>query len=122
MKLAGKMSVSGVQPKLSLAHNPEKRILEAVETGGKYLLKPQTDRFPMLPENENLCMNIASALGIETPPHALIPLADKKTAYIVKRFDRLEDGTGIPMEDFQQLLEKKDKYEGSCEQIANFIK
>jgi serine/threonine-protein kinase HipA len=121
-KMIGRMSISGVQPKLSAIHDPKNHTLTVVDRGGLLILKPPTDRFELLPENENLCMNIASAYGIETPPHGLLPLSDGKLTYIVKRFDRLDDGSKLQQEDFQQLLETDDKYAGSYERIANFIK
>ncbi len=40
----------------------------------------------------------------------------------MKRFDRLEDGSKLQQEDFQQLLQTNDKYDGSYERIANIIK
>jgi len=121
-KMVGKMSISGVQPKLSVIQNRKKGQLNVVERGGFYILKPPTERFESLPENENLCMNIASAYGIEVPPHGLLPLMDDRLAYVVKRFDRLEDGSKLQQEDFQQLLQTNDKYAGSYERIASFIK
>jgi serine/threonine-protein kinase HipA len=121
-KMVGKMSISGVQPKLSVIHDRKKHQLIAVERGGLYILKPPTDRFELLPENENLCMNIASLFGIEIPPHGLLPLIDGMLAYVVKRFDRLKDGSKLQQEDFQQLLQTDDKYDGSYERIGNFIK
>lgn len=121
-KMVGKMSVSGVQPKLSVAYDRKTCQLLVVEKGGEYILKPQTERFPLLPENENLCMGIASHCGTDVPEHALIPLVDGKFAYLVKRFDRTEDGFKFQQEDFQQLLESDDKYDGSYERIANVIK
>lgn len=121
-KMVGKMSISGVQPKLSVVHDRKKHQLMVVERGGLYILKPPTERFESLPENENLCMNIASAYGIEVPPHGLLPLMDDRLVYVVKRFDRLEDGSKLQQEDFQQLLQTNDKYTGSYERIATFIK
>ena len=121
-KMVGRMSISGVQPKLSLAHDRREHVMAVVAAGGQYILKPQTERYPALPENENLCMNIASAYGVEVPPHGLVRLSDKRPAYLVKRFDRLEDGSKFEQEDFQQLLQSHDKYMGSYERIANFIK
>jgi serine/threonine-protein kinase HipA len=121
-KMVGKMSISGVQPKLSVVHDRKKHQLMVVERGGLYILKPPTERFESLPENENLCMNIASVYGIEVPSHGLVPLMDARLAYVVKRFDRLEDGSKLQQEDFQQLLQTDDKYSGSYERIANFIK
>lgn len=121
-KMVGKMSISGVQPKLSVIHNHKKHQLTVVERGGLYILKPPTERFESIPENENLCMNIASAYGIEVPSHGLLPLMDERLVYVVKRFDRLEDGSKLQQEDFQQLIQTNDKYTGSHEKIANFIK
>ena len=121
-KMVGKMSISGVQPKLSAIHDRKHHELTVVDRGGLFILKPSTDRFESLPENENLCMNIASVYGIEVPPHGLLPLTDGKMVYVVKRFDRLDDGSKLQQEDFQQLLQTEDKYSGSYERIANFIK
>lgn len=121
-RMAGKMSVSGVQPKLSVVYDLKKKCLKVVAAGGRYILKPQTERFPFIPENENVCMIIAGDFGLETPPHSLIPLADSRLAFIIRRFDRPDNHTKQHMEDFQQLLEKKNKYDGSYEQISKFIK
>ena len=121
-KMVGRMSISGVQPKLSVMHDHRKHQVLVVERGGLYILKPQTERFESIAENENLCMNIASTFGIEVPPHGLLPLLDGSLVYLVKRFDRLEDGSKLQQEDFQQLLQIDDKYDGSYERIANYIK
>ncbi len=122
-KMVGRMSISGIQPKLSLIHERKSHQLTVVESGGAYILKPQTERFESLPENENLCMCMASSYGIAVPSHGLIPLLDDRLAYLVKRFDRLDDGTSkLQQEDFQQLLQTSDKYDGSYEKIANVIK
>jgi serine/threonine-protein kinase HipA len=121
-KMVGRMSISGVQPKLSVIHDRRRHELTVVDRGGLFILKPQTDRFESLPENENLCMNIVSTYGIEVPPHGLLPLPDGKLAYLVRRFDRLDDGSKLQQEDFQQLLQTDDKYSGSYERIANFLK
>ncbi len=119
--MAGKMSISGVQPKLSLKLNKQRTELIVAPTNGEYILKPQIQQFPHTPENENCCMDIAGALGIDVPPHCLLPLKDKSWAYVVKRFDRL-GGEKIHQEDFYQILEKKDKYLGSLEQIGKKLK
>ena len=116
-QMTGKLSISGVQPKLSIKLNKEAKQLEIVATGGEYILKPQTLTFPYIPQNENLCMTIASQLGINVPPHSLIKLKDNNWAYIVKRFDRIQENK-IHQEDFWQILVKKDKYLGSHEEIG----
>ena len=120
-ELIGKLSISGVQPKLSLKLNKENKKLELAKEGGEYILKPQNNTFPYIPENENLCMNIAELLEIEVPSHSLIKLKDGSLAYIVKRFDR-SHGNKIHQEDFFQILGKRDKYHGSIEEIGKKLK
>ena len=114
-KMAGRMSISGVQPKLIMSL--EKGRLIPVSSGGLYILKPQTEAFRSLPENENICMNIAQGLKIDVPPHGLLELADGTMAYIVKRFDRTTPKDRKRCEDFSQIL-GLDKYTGSVEQIG----
>lgn len=121
-KLIGKMSISGVQPKLSVQVDKKEKQLKVVPTGGTHILKPTPEAFSFLSENENLCMNFAREMRIETPPHGLVKMADDRLAYLVKRFDRDEAGGKIHVEDFAQLLERSEKYSGSIEQIGKFIK
>ncbi|MDH3974032.1 MAG: HipA domain-containing protein [Deltaproteobacteria bacterium] len=120
-KMVGKISISGVQPKLSVHLDRKRKILDVVEEGGNYILKPQVERFKSLPENENLCMNIAEALAIETPPHGLLMFSEGDFCYMVKRFDRLPDGGRLPQEDFQQLTGIEDKYAGSMEKAGKAL-
>lgn len=120
-EMAGKMSISGVQPKLSLKLDEQHGELVVAPTNGEYILKPQIPHFRHTPENENCCMDIASAFGIDVPLHCLLPLRDGSLAYVVKRFDR-NGQEKIHQEDFYQILEKKDKYLGSLEQIGKKLK
>jgi len=122
-RLAGKMSISGVQPKLSVQLDKKRNLLIPVAEGGEYILKPQVTAFPNIPENEQCCMDIASAMDIDVPLHCLIPLKDGSLAYVVKRFDRIA-GEKIPQEDFCQILGlgTEDKYKGSVEQIGRKLK
>ncbi|MGE3063506.1 MAG: type II toxin-antitoxin system HipA family toxin [bacterium] len=117
----GKLSISGVRPKLSAKINRKNAKVEIVHTGGRFIIKPQTDRFPQMPENENLCMTIFEIAGIKTALHGIIPLADNSNAYIVRRFDR-EGNEKIHFEDMQSVLDEDDKYEGSAEKIGDAIK
>jgi serine/threonine-protein kinase HipA len=120
-RLAGKMSVSGVQPKLSMAVQGDR--LVAVAERGQYILKPQTNDFAQLPENEALCMALAAEWGIPTAPNMLIRLKDGSPALLVRRFDRVRRGRRVSKlhcEHMQQIL-GADKYEGSHEAIAKAI-
>ncbi len=116
-ELTGKLSISGVQPKLSLRLDRKENTLVSAAKGGEYILKPQTLAYSNIPENEQCCMDIAEALGISVPKHCLLPLKDKSLAYVVKRYDR-HKGQKYHQEDFQQILGKDDKYAGSVEEIC----
>ena len=118
-------SLTGVQPKLSLnlsKHDGCSR-LTIVGLWGDYIFKPQTERYPQLPENEDLTMHLAEAAKIKVVPHSLVRLADGKLGYITKRIDRTKNGEKIDMEDMCQLTlhPTEYKYKGSHEQIAKTI-
>lgn len=121
-------TITGVQPKLSLdiesseKKNEPKRFT-IVGLWGRYILKPQTDMYPNLPELEDLTMHLAEIAKIKTVPHSLIRFADGELCYITRRIDRDEQGNKSPMEDMCQLAERltEYKYKGSYEQIAKLI-
>ena len=121
-------TVTGVQAKLSLdisrGHAGEPQRFTIVGLWGRFILKPQTDRFANLPENEDLTMHMAEAAGIKTVPHSLIRFADGELCYITRRVDRTKKGDRIAMEDMCQLSERltEDKYKGSYERIAKLIR
>jgi len=122
-KLAGQLSISGVQPKLSVRLEGEK--LLPIARDGQFILKPQTQDFPELPQNEYLCMQMGRRFGLNIAPCLLLELADGSLAYLVKRFDRLKKGRRVEKfacEDIHQILGGPDKYAGSYEQIAKVIK
>lgn len=120
-------TVTGVQPKLSLdiarIAKGEPQRFTIVGLWGRFILKPQTDSYANLPENEDLVMHLAEATGIKTVPHSLIRFADGELCYITRRIDRTKSGEKIAMEDMCQLSERltEDKYKGSYERIAKLI-
>ena len=69
-------------------------------------------------------MRLAELAGIEVPPLGLVALRDKSIAYLIQRFDRLDDGTKLQVEDFCQLAEKplRDKYQGSGELCVRILR
>lgn len=121
-------TVTGVQAKLSLdisrgrAGEPQRFTIVGI--WGRFILKPQTDRFANLPENEDMTMHLAEAAGIKTVPHSLIRFADGELCYITRRVDRTKKGAKIAMEDMCQISERltEDKYKGSYERIAKLIR
>jgi len=118
-------AVTGVQAKLSmdiekLQHESRFTI---VGLWGRFILKPQTELYPYLPELEDLTMHLAEAAKIQVVPHTLVRFADGQLCYLTRRVDRTTKGAKLPMEDMCQLSEKltENKYRGSHEQIAKLI-
>jgi serine/threonine-protein kinase HipA len=120
---ASKMSVQGVQPKLSAVLSIKDQKFELVDKGGKYILKPQHRIFLQMPENEDLTMRLADLIGLEVPIHGLIWSRDNSLTYFIKRFDRKGQNEKIPVEDFAQLagLSRDAKYDYSMEKIVKLI-
>ncbi len=123
MTRAGKLSIQGVQPKLSAILNIKESRFELVDNNGKYILKPQHHIYPMLPENEDVTMRMAKAAGINVPMHGLIWSKDNSLTYFIKRFDRKGHKNKIPVEDFAQLagLTRDTKYNYSMEKLVWLI-
>ena len=120
------IAITGVQPKLSLqlekTRNEALR-LTLVGLYGDYILKPPSEQYPCLPENEDLTMHLAEVAGIRTAAHSLIRLSSGELAYITRRFDR-QNGQKIAVEDFCQLSETltEHKYRGSVEKIGKLVR
>ena len=118
-----KMSIQGVQPKLSVKLNVGKSTFEIVDIYGDYILKPQHPHYPELPENENISMKLAESLGIEIPVNGLLFAKDNSAAYFVKRFDRLPRNKKLHTEDFCQIagLNRDTKYDYSMEKLVPLL-
>ena len=120
---ATKMSIQGVQPKLSSVLNTKEGKFEIVDTGGKYILKPQHQLYPKMPENEDLTMKLAKKIGLVVPLHGLVWSKDGTLTYFIKRFDRKGRNEKVPIEDFAQLagLSRDTKYNYSLEKVVKII-
>jgi serine/threonine-protein kinase HipA len=127
-----RISISGVQEKLSLIL--EKNVLRLTKEGesGTYILKPiprDLKKVDQVPANEHLTMQIAKQVyGLKTAENALIFFEDGTPAYITKRFDVKDDGGKWGKEDFATLAGKTTdsagpnfKYEYSYEEVALLI-
>lgn len=119
-------TLTGVQPKLSLNLDKHKdsQKLTIVGLWGGYIFKPQTERFAMLPENEDLTMHLAEIAKLKIVPHTLLRMKDGSIGYLTKRIDRTKKGDKIAMEDMCQLTERQTehKYRSSYEQIGKAIR
>ena len=118
-------AVTGVQAKLSMDIEKMQHETRFTIVGlwGRFILKPQTELYPHLPELEDLTMHLAETAHIQVVPHTLVRFADGELCYLTRRVDRTQKGEKIPMEDMCQLSQKltEHKYRGSHEQIAKII-
>jgi serine/threonine-protein kinase HipA len=132
VELSERMSISGVQDKISLRIEDKK--LVPTTKNGTYLLKPvplieYVELIADVAKNEHFSMQLASQVfKLETAINGLIAFSDGELAYITKRFDRV-DGTKIKQEDFASLAERSEqshgknyKYDYSYEEIGVLIK
>ena len=121
-------SVTGVQAKMSLNVNRggknEPSKFTIVGLWGKYIFKPQSAKYPHLPELEDLTMKMAEVAHIRTARHTLIRLADGELGYLTLRMDRGKKNEKISMLDMCQLTNRltEHKYYGTYQQLAETIK
>lgn len=118
-------AITGVQPKLSLWLEESKQSIRftVVDKKSNYIIKPASEVYQSLPENEDLCMHLASELNIITAKHSLIRMSSDNLAYITQRFDRVKDKK-LASEDLCQLTETltEHKYRGSYEKTGRTIR
>lgn len=127
-----RISISGVQAKISLIL--EKNILRLTKIGehGTYILKPiprDVKMVDQVPANEHLTMQIArQVFKIPTAENAIIFFKDGTPAYITKRFDVKDNNLKLGKEDFASLAGKTSvnagenyKYDYSYEEIGYLI-
>jgi serine/threonine-protein kinase HipA len=115
-KFALRSALSGIQPKV-LARVEDKATLKMED----YIVKSWGSDYPQLALNEYYCMRVVQQAGIPTP---VFYLSDDDRLFIMKRFDKKEDGSYLGFEDMCVLMAKQreDKYEGTYEQIVKTIK
>lgn len=128
-----RISISGVQEKMSLLLGKNKLRLTEEGEQGTYILKPiprDLKKVDQVPANEHLTMQIAAQVyGINTAENGMIFFKDGSAAYITRRFDLKKDGTKLGKEDFATLAGRtKDtagadfKYTYSYEEAAALIR
>ncbi len=129
---AGRLSISGMQTKMSLALRDGR--LEMTGSGGQYILKPiphgEFQHLDAVPVNEHLTMQIArQVFRIAVAENALVAFDGGETAYLVRRFDVQKDGSRALQEDFAQVASRSEethgknyKYDYSYEEIGDLIR
>ncbi|MEM6769169.1 MAG: HipA domain-containing protein [Bacteroidota bacterium] len=128
-----RISISGVQEKMSLLLDGNVLRLTQKEEQGDYILKPiprDLLRVSEVPANEHLTMQIAEQVyGIEVAKNAMIFFEDDEPAYLTNRFDVQADKSKKSVEDFATLAGKSNvkggsnfKYDYSYEEIGELIR
>ncbi|MDX5481239.1 MAG: HipA domain-containing protein [Hymenobacteraceae bacterium] len=128
-----RISISGVQEKLSLLMEKNQLRLTQPNEQGQFILKPiprDVARPDLVPANEHLTMQLAQQVyKLNVADSALVFFQNGEPAYITRRFDLRQDGTKHRQEDFASLAGKTKqtagpdfKYEGSYEDIASIIR
>ena len=131
-----RISISGVQFKVSMRLEGARLAISAERGSHEYLLKPPPRSFDIravneVPANEHFTMQLArQVFGLRVAACALLRFADgQPAAYLTRRFDVLPSGEHLLQEDFAQLAERSRathgenfKYDYSHEGIAQLIR
>ncbi len=128
-----RISISGVQEKMSLLLSKNKLRLTEEGEYGTYILKPvprDLKKVNQVPANEHLTMQVAAQVyNINTAENGVIFFKDGSPAYITRRFDVKQDGTKRGKEDFATLAGRSIdtaganfKYSYSYEEAAAIIR
>lgn len=121
--MATKLSIQGIQPKLSVNLDTKANVFKIVKSFGHFIVKPPHQLFEELPQNEDLSMKLAKASGLEVPLHGMFYNTDQTLSYFIQRFDRASKKTKYSLEDFSQLLgyHRDTKYNASIEKAKSVI-
>lgn len=111
-----RFSLAGAQLKFSAVKNASGGLTIPVSgAGGSWIVKLPSNRYEHVPENEFSMMELARKIGMDVPETDLIDIQDivnipsgiekfGDSAFVIKRFDRNNDGTLVHMEDFAQIF------------------
>lgn len=113
---AFRFSLAGVQLKFSAVLEGSGRLTIPINgRGGSWIVKLPAGRFQNVPEAEFAMMTLAKSFGLNVPEFKLIPTRAIENlpeefstslgeSFVVKRFDRTDDGGKVHMEDFAQIF------------------
>ena len=133
---AMRFSLAGVQLKFSaVQHALGGLTIPATGMGGSWIVKLPSSKFGGVPENEFSMMELARKMGMDVPETQLLNIGDIEnipdgigqfghSAFAIKRFDRVDGGGSVHIEDFAQVfgVYPNDKYKkASMRNIAEVI-
>lgn len=124
--LAGRASLSGVQPKMTANKTGNGYEPATQESGSTHIAKLPSSQLTDILELELLTLRATAALLPNDPvaEAEIAPIGSTiPKALLIKRFDRLSDGSKRHFEEFNQILGKysEDKYDGSYEEMGRFL-
>lgn len=90
----GQFSLAGAQPKTALLYENGRWGVPSGSTPTTHILKPPTGEFDGHAENEHICMQLASALGLVTANSKIMRFEDQ-VAIVIERYDRQRTDTGL---------------------------
>ena len=102
----GQFSLAGAQPKTALLYENGRWGVPSGRTPTTHILKPPTGEFDGHAENEHVCMQLASALGLTTVNSRVMWFEDQ-VAIVIERYDRQRTDAGfirVHQEDMCQAL------------------
>jgi len=114
-KYAIRSGVSGIQPKVLLDATSKGTLFAA-----GFIVKSWGSDYPCLGANEFFCMTAARTAGLNVPE---FHLSDNGGLFLMRRFDRDNDGCALGFEDMcsLQALGTSQKYAGSYERVAKSL-
>ena len=133
---AMRFSLAGVQLKFSaVQHALGGLTIPATGMGGSWIVKLPSSKFGGVPENEFSMMELARKIGMDVPETQLLNIGNIEnipdgigqfghSAFAIKRFDRVDGGGSVHIEDFAQVfgVYPNDKYKkASMRNIAEVI-
>ena len=131
-----RFSLAGVQLKFSAINESTGGLtIPAKGVGGSWIVKLPSREYEGVPENEYSMMTLARLIGMDVPAIDLINSGDITNlpegmdnlggkAFIIERFDRLQNGNRVHIEDFAQIfgVYPDDKYKkASARNIADVL-
>jgi serine/threonine-protein kinase HipA len=102
----GQFSLAGAQPKTALLYENGRWGVPSGRTPTTHILKPPTGEYEGHAENEHVCMQLASALGLTTINSRVARFEDQ-VAIVIERYDRQRTDAGlirVHQEDMCQAL------------------
>jgi serine/threonine-protein kinase HipA len=119
-----RFSLAGVQLKFSAIIETTKGLtIPARGVGGSWIVKLPSREYEGVPENEYSMMTLARLIGMDVPAIDLVDVSSIQNlppeietlegqAFVIERFDRLDDGSPVHVEDFGQIFSiyPRDKY------------